>query len=128
MLRSVQGSRRGLCLGEWLRWHARSVGGAHGLCKRRTWCAGIVAGAFVDDVGLHTDRSSGAVELVVQAAPIEREYEYSFVRLTKKNVRIAYRLPLVIFPPQRCCSRVAVVALRTPCSPEHQNGAKLARK
>ena len=27
------------------------VGGARGLCKRRTWCMGIVAGAFADDVG-----------------------------------------------------------------------------
>jgi len=96
-----------------------------GLCERRTRCAGVVVGAFADDVGLHTDRASGAVELVVQAVPIEREYEFSFVWLAKKKERThCTSLPLVIFPPQRCCSHVAVVALRTAYSPDPQNGAK----
>jgi len=51
-------------LREQLGWHAEGVGGALGLCER-TWCAAVVAGAFADDVGLHTDRVSGAVDLVV---------------------------------------------------------------
>jgi len=49
------------------------VGGARGLCERSMWSTGVMAGVFADDVGLHTNRASGAMELVVQAAPIERE-------------------------------------------------------
>jgi len=83
---------------------------------RRMWHAGVVVEAFADNVGLHTDRASGAVELVVQAAPIEREYECSFVWLAEKNVHVAHRLPLVIFPPKG----VAVVW--------HCNTARTARR
>jgi len=40
---------------------------------RGTW-RGIMLGAFANDVRLHADRTSRAVEIVIQAAPIEREY------------------------------------------------------
>jgi len=64
----------------------------------------------VDDVGLHTDRSSGAMELVVQVALIERGYEYNCVWLVKKeHMHCTLPSPRIIFPPQRCGSRVAVV-------------------
>jgi hypothetical protein len=77
--------------------------------------ASVVSRTLANDVGFHRDRAGGAVQLVVQTAA------KTFTRLetvikkcqTLTDVRIANRLALVVLPPERSRSSVAVVTLRS---------------
>jgi hypothetical protein len=70
---------------------------------------------LANDVRFHGNGTSGAMQLVVQAAAKTFKQKISET-MNKKcqtltNVRIANRLSLVVLPPERSRSSVAVVAL-----------------
>ena len=61
-----------------------------------------MAGSLADHVGLHTDLASGAMDLVVQPAVIERVYECSCVWLVKKRTYA----PHTVFPSSSSYKKV----------------------
>jgi len=70
-----------------------------------------MAGAY--DIGFHADRMSGTMELVVKTASLQREYELCMTNVRDEYALVADHLALVVFPPRRCLSGVAVIALCT---------------